>query len=82
MKEEITHAEKNQNLSILYKDFNKNNESLFPKGFLITAKADDMTTIIDVNYKNVQFDVPLRFPFTMPTGYRKIELEWCQLGPT
>ena len=75
VKEEITHAEKNQNLSILYKDFNKNNESLFPKGFLITAKADDMTTIIDVNYKNVQFDVPLRFPFTMPTGYRKIELE-------
>lgn len=75
VKEEITHAEKNQNLSILYRDFNKNNESLFPKGFLITAKADDMTTIIDVNYKNVQFDVPLKFPFAIPTGYRNIELE-------
>jgi len=75
VKEEITHAEKNQNLSILYRDFNKINESLFPKGFLITAKADDMTTIIDVNYKNVQFDVPLKFPFAIPAGYRNIELE-------
>jgi len=75
VKEEITHAEKNQNLSILYKDFHKISESLFPKGFLITAMADDMTTIIDVNYKNVQFDVPLKFPFKMPTGYRNIELE-------
>ncbi len=75
VKEEITHAEKNQNLSILYKDFNKINESLFPKGFLITAKDDDKTTIIDVNYKNVQFDVPLKFPFKIPAGYRNIELE-------
>lgn len=75
VKEEIRHAEKNQNLSILYKNFNKINESLFPKGFLITAKADDMTTIIDVNYKNVQFDVPLKFPFAIPAGYRNIELE-------
>ena len=75
VKEEVTHAEKNQNLSIIYKDFNKNNESLFPKGFLITAKADKMTTIIDVNYKNVQFNVPLKFPFAIPAGYRNIELE-------
>jgi len=75
VKEEITHVGKNQNLSILYKDFNKINESLFPKGFLITAKADGMTTIIDINYKNVQFDVPLRFPFKTPAGYRNIELE-------
>ena len=75
VKEEITHVGKNQNLSILYKDFNKINESLFPKGFLITAKAEDMTTIIDINYKNVQFDVPLKFPFKIPAGYRNIELE-------
>ena len=75
VKEEITHVGKNQNLSILYKDFNKINESLFPKGFLITAKVEDMTTIIDINYKNVQFDVPLKFPFKIPAGYRNIELE-------
>jgi hypothetical protein len=75
MKEEVRHFEKNQNLTILYKDFNKINESLFPKGFMITAFADHQTTIIDVSYKNVQFDVPLKFPFEIPAGYRNIELE-------
>lgn len=73
MKEEINHVGKNQNLSISYKDFGIINEALFPKGFLITARAENMKTIIDVNYKSVQFDVPLRFPFKMPVGYRNIE---------
>ncbi len=73
--EEIRHVEKNQILTILYKDFHKISESLFPKGFLITATAGDMKTIIDVNYKNVQFDIPLKFPFEIPAGYRNIELE-------
>lgn len=75
MREEVRHSQKNQNLTILYKDFNKINESLFPKGFLITAFADHQTTIIDVSYKNVQFDVPLKFPFEIPAGYRNIEFE-------
>lgn len=75
VKEEINYRGKNQNLTILYKDFRKINESLFPKGFLITAKTGNSATIIDVNYKNVQFDVPLKFPFQIPDGYRNIELE-------
>ena len=75
VKEEISHAEKNQNLTILYKDFHKISESLFPKGFMVKAMTDGMTTTIDINYKNVQFDVPLKFPFAIPAGYRNIELE-------
>jgi hypothetical protein len=75
VKEEINYRGKNQNLTILYKDFRKISESLFPKGFLITAKTGSSATIIDVNYKNVQFDVPLKFPFKIPDGYRNIELE-------
>lgn len=75
MKEELNRPEKNQNFTILYKDFAKINESLFPKGFLVTAVADQQTTIIDVTYKNVQFNVPLKFPFKIPSGYRNIEFK-------
>jgi hypothetical protein len=75
IKEELRHPEKDQNLTILYKDFNKISESLFPKGFLITAAGQQKKTVIDVNYKNIQLDVPMRFPFQMPEGYRNIELE-------
>ncbi len=75
MKEEVRHVEKNQKLTILYKDFDKINESLFPKGFLITAFGDLQTTIIDVSFKNVQFNAPLKFPFKIPSGYRNIEFK-------
>lgn len=73
--EKINHLGKNQNLTILYKDFHKISESLFPKRFLITATTLKMKTIIDVSFKNVQFNVPLKFPFEIPAGYRNIELE-------
>jgi len=75
VKEEIKHAEKEQILTILYKDFNKINESLFPKGFIIRAVDEKRRTVIDVNYKNVLFDTPLSFPFKIPKGYRNIELK-------
>ena len=74
-KEELRQPEKDQNLTILYRDFDKISESLFPKGFLITAVGQQKRTVIDVIYKSVQFDVPLKFPFQMPEGYRNIELE-------
>ena len=74
-KEELRQPEKDQNLTILYREFDKISESLFPKGFLITAVGQQKRTVIDVIYKSVQFDVPLKFPFQMPEGYRNIELE-------
>jgi len=74
-KEEINHVGKNQKLTIHYKDFNKINESFFPKGFVINAVDKKRKTYIDVNYKNVIFESPLRFPFKIPNGYNNIELK-------
>jgi uncharacterized protein DUF4292 len=74
-KEEINHGGKDQKLTIIYKDFNKFNESLFPKGFVIKAVDKKRKTNIDVNYKNVIFDSSLRFPFKIPHGYSNTELK-------
>ncbi len=74
-KEEINQAGKDQKFTIIYKDFDKFNESLFPKGFVIKAVDKKRKTNIDVNYKNVIFDSPLRFPFKIPHGYSNIELK-------
>ena len=73
-KEEIINSKNEEFLTILYKDFNKINESLFPKGFNIKASGKKGVTQIDVNYRNVEFDIPLRFPFKVPDGYKKISL--------
>lgn len=74
-KETIQSPKSTQNLSIEYKDFQKINESLFPKGFYILAKDQKQRTEIEVNYRNIQTDVPLRFPFQIPSGYEKIVLK-------
>ena len=74
-KEEFKYLEKDQILTILYKDFNKIDESLFPKGFLIEASDKKNKTIIDVNYRNVLFDSEMRFPFQIPSGYKLIKMK-------
>ena len=74
-KEVFKYVEKDQNLTILYKDFNKIDESLFPKGFVIKAVDKKANTSIDVNYRNVFFDTPLRFPFKIPHGYKLIKIK-------
>jgi len=74
-KEEFKQEDKDQILTILYKEFDKINESLFPKGFIIKAQDKNRKTTIDVNYKNVLFDTPMSFPFNIPNGYRKIKIK-------
>ncbi|MCF6296709.1 MAG: DUF4292 domain-containing protein [Flavobacteriaceae bacterium] len=72
-KEKITDSKKEQVLTILYKDFEKINESLFPKGFTISAIDKKDKTIIDINYRNIIFNTALRFPFKVPNGYKEIK---------
>jgi len=74
-REEFKYVDKDQNLTILYKDFNKIDESLFPKGFVIKAADKKNQTIIDVNYKNILFDSEMRFPFQIPSGYKLIKIK-------
>lgn len=71
VKEEIKNSEKQQILSVLYKDYEKINESLFPKGFVIEAIGNKNHTKIDVSYRNIVFNAPLKFPFKLPSGYSK-----------
>ena len=74
-REEFKYADKDQNLTILYKDYHKIDESLFPKGFVIKAEDKKKRTIIDVNYRNVVFDVIMGFPFKIPNGYKLIKIK-------
>ena len=73
-KEELKHHDNDQFLSINYRDYVEKDNSLFPKGFYIDAHDKINHTSIDVSYRNVIFDTPLRFPFKIPNGYKEIEL--------
>ncbi len=73
-REELKTPNKEQSLSIEYKDYINLENSLFPKGFLVRAYDGENETKIDINYRNVVFNTTLRFPFKIPNGYKEIEL--------
>ena len=74
-REELKSPNKEQSLSIVYKEYSNLDKSLFPKGFLIRANSEESETKIDITYRNVVFNTMLRFPFKIPNGYNEIELK-------
>ena len=71
-KEELKDPNKEQKLLVTYKGYHEVNNNLFPKGFTINAIDKKNRTIVDINYRNVTFDTPLRFPFKIPNGYKEL----------
>lgn len=74
MGQELAEASKEQNLLIRYKGYSEIEGDWFPKGFLIKAREKGKGTDVEVNYRNVQMNPTLRFPFRIPQGYKKIDL--------
>ena len=73
-KQEIRQNEGSKLLSIQFTEFQKVNNSSFPKHSYILAKNKKSTSTIDIDYKSVRFNLPLRFPFSIPDGYKEIKL--------
>jgi hypothetical protein len=42
---------------------------------LLEARLQEQKTLIDVEYKNVNFNEELTFPYQVPEGFERIEIE-------
>ncbi len=73
-KQEIRQEKENKLLSIQYSEFETIQNTNLPKHIYILAKDNKTTNSIDINYKNIIIDAPLRFPFSIPEGYKEIKL--------
>ncbi len=73
-KQEIRQEKENKLLSVQYNTFENIENVMLPKHIHILAKDSKTTNILDIDYKNVQFNLPLRFPFEIPNGYKEIKL--------
>lgn len=62
-------------LTIGYGDYEKIDGETFPKKVLITALDGKYTTTVDVDYRSVQFNKSVSFPFKIPNGYKEIVLK-------
>jgi hypothetical protein len=73
-KQEIRQDKKSKLLSIKYNEYKKIDDIYFPKKVFILAEDNKNKNTVDISYKNVEFDLPLRFPFKIPKGYKEIKL--------
>lgn len=65
---------KNQQLMVSYPKYYQKNGTLFPEKINIKATDNDKFTNIDITSRSVEFNTKLRLDFTIPNGYKEIEL--------
>ena len=74
-KQEIRHPEKKQLLSVSYPNYNEIKGEQFPKKITIRATDNKNITTINIEYRSVEFNRELTFPFSIPKGYKEISLK-------
>lgn len=74
-KQEIRHPEKEQALLVSYPNYQEVNGQQIPKNVEITAIDNKKTTNINIDYRSVEFNKKLTFPFSIPDGYTEITLK-------
>ncbi len=62
-------------LEIDYKNYQEINKQVIPQQIKIIAVDNFDETIIELEYKSVVLNEDIRFPFKIPSGYKKIEIQ-------
>jgi hypothetical protein len=73
MTSQALRTEKNESLEVDYSRFQTVDKKRFPSKLVLTAKNNDETVWIDIDYRSVVFDESLSFPFSIPSNYERLE---------
>lgn len=61
-------------LQVNYKNYQEINKRILPNQIAIAAINGNTRSIINIEYRNIAFDQDLSFPYSIPKGYKQIEL--------
>ncbi|MEM6514882.1 MAG: DUF4292 domain-containing protein [Bacteroidota bacterium] len=73
--QQLSQALKKRFLQIDYPDYQKVEEEVLPKNITIIAVEENEEIKVELEYKSVNLDQDLRFPFNIPSGFKEIILE-------
>lgn len=73
--QQISQPSKSRLLSITYKNYQKVSGKILPNEIEIKAIDRKNLNQIDIEYNNVVFDRQLNFPFSIPSGFKPVELD-------
>ncbi len=73
--QQLSQPLKKRVLEINYRNYQKINKWVVPNAVLITAIEENIKNTIDIEYRNIEFDQRLSFPYKIPKGYKEIVLK-------
>ncbi len=73
--QQLSQPWKKRLLEIRYKDYQNKDAKVIPNAIGIVAIDKNERTIIDILYRNVEFNRPLNFPYKIPKGFDEIVLK-------
>ncbi|WP_084148803.1 DUF4292 domain-containing protein [Arenibacter latericius] len=66
---------KNRILEIQYKNYQKVSNWILPNKIEVLAKSGNNSNSIQLEYRNMEFNKPLNFPYSIPNGFKEIALK-------
>ncbi len=73
--QQIKRSAQREGVTIAYPSYQEKAGQLFPKMINIVVNHGNKSTKIDINYRSLELNRDLDFPFEMPSGYTEIELK-------
>lgn len=73
--QQISQPWENRLLEIKYKNYQEIDKKIFPNEIGIVATDGDSQTLIEIQYKNIEFNRNMNFPYKIPKGFKKIALK-------
>ncbi|MCX2681198.1 DUF4292 domain-containing protein [Galbibacter sp. EGI 63066] len=73
--QQVSQAEKGRLLSVAYKNYQTVDGRILPNQIEINAIDKDKKNHIDIEYNNVEFNKRVSFPYSIPSGFKPVEIE-------
>lgn len=73
-RQRVEQPEENVSLDVAYSSFKEVDGKPFPTQINILANDNQSQTLVSIDFRNIDINVATQFPFSIPSGYSKIEL--------
>jgi hypothetical protein len=72
--QQLTQPLEKRLLEISYKNYQKLNNEILPNEIIIRAITKDSENNIELEFRNIELNGAVNFPYSIPKGYKEIEL--------
>ncbi|GAA0872799.1 DUF4292 domain-containing protein [Gangjinia marincola] len=73
--QQIDKVDSGEHLEVSYTEYQRIGDKLYPQNVEILARQKDETSQIKVEFRGIELNDPMSFPFSIPSGYEEITVE-------